>query len=99
MTLAQLQEAYEQAIAAYPDRYISEHSTVSIPSIDDSFPAEEAEVPHTWQLVDACAASFRTPQREGMLVLREDRPGSRYESHHWGFMIAKSEVIAQQQAN
>lgn len=90
-----LQHAFEQAKAAYPGAYTSDTQLVCVEPLFDDEEYEEMEIPHTWQLVDACAASFRTPEREGMLVLREHRPGSNHPSHHWGFMVAKSEMVKQ----
>lgn len=90
-----LQHAFEQAKASYPGAYTSGTKLVWVEPLFDDEEGKEMEIPHTWQLVDACAASFRTPEREGMLVLREHRSGSNYPSYHWGFMVAKNETMKQ----
>jgi hypothetical protein len=90
-----LQHAFEQAKETYPNAYISDTKLVWVDPLFDDEEGEEMEIPHVWQLEDACAASFRTPSREGMLVLREDRPGSKHVRYHWGFMVAKSELAKQ----
>lgn len=94
-----LQHGFEQAKASYPGQWISGYGTEWTQPLFDDEESEEIEVAHTWQLVDACGASFRTPDREGMLVLREHRPGCKYPLHHWGFMVAKSEMKQQAQAS
>jgi len=88
-----LQAAFEQAKRIYPDRYISGYATEWQEPLFDEDGYQEVEVPHTWRLVDAIAASFRTPEREGMLVLQEHRPGCETVINHWGFMVSKQEVL------
>jgi len=90
-----LEQGFEGAKAAYPNAHTSGTQLVWVDPLFDDEEGEEMEIPHTWQLVDACSASFRTPSREGMLVLREHKPGSNHPSHHWGFMVAKSELTQQ----
>jgi hypothetical protein len=80
-----LQTGFEQAKRLYPQAWIKCWGTEL-----DLFEEDEIPVPHTFQLVDAVSASFRTPDREGMLVLQEMRPGNKIPRNHWGFMIAKS---------
>lgn len=87
-----LEQAFTEAKKAYPDRWISGHQRVWLESLFDEMEGEEVEIPHIWRLVDAVEASFRTPERVGMFVLQEYRPGSNRPSNHWGFMIHKSEV-------
>lgn len=77
-----LDQAFEQAKNVYPNVWISGYELVSLPGLFDNDETEEANIPHTWQLVDAVAASFRTPEREGMLVLQERRPQSSAPSNH-----------------
>lgn len=88
-----LQTGFEQAKLHYPNAWTQEYKTVfHDEGIDGIY---EVDTPYTWQLVDACTASFRTPEREGMLVLQEWRPGSKTPRNHWGFMIAKSQMQEQ----
>jgi len=88
----QLQQGFEQAKQSYPSAWIAEYKTMLCEPLFDEDEWEEAEIAHTFQLVDACGASFYSPDRAGMLVLREFRPGCRDPFHHWGFMVPKSEV-------
>lgn len=92
MTSNHLQVAFERAKRAYPDRYISGYGTEWQTDLFDEDEPQEVFVPHTWRLVDAIGASFRTPEREGMLVLQEHRPGCETAINHWGFMVSKQEM-------
>lgn len=85
-----LDKAFKQAVACYPKPYISGSQRMDVTLCDDT--VEEMEVPHTWQLVDAIGASFRTPDREGQLVLQECRPGCETPFNHWGYMVPQEEV-------
>jgi len=63
MTPEYLQTGFEQAKAEYPYAWVQEYRTVW-----DDEEQQDIDGAWTWQLVDACGASFRTPEREGMLV-------------------------------
>ncbi|OLE53473.1 MAG: hypothetical protein AUG51_12990 [Acidobacteria bacterium 13_1_20CM_3_53_8] len=91
-----LDKVFQEAKKAYPNVYISGHKKVWEISIFDDEDSEEVDVPHTWQLIDAVGASFRTPEREGMLLLQEHRPGCSAPFNHWGFMVAKGEIRKEQ---
>lgn len=90
----QLDTGFQNAKKAYPDAWISGYGPECFSLFGDDFgdDEEEIEVPHTWQLVDAVVASFRCPEREGMLVLQEHRPGSGTPYNHWGYMVSKESI-------
>lgn len=85
-----LDTAFENAKQAYPKAWVSGQGTETFSLFGDD--EEEIEVPHTYQLVDVVAASFRCPEREGMLVLQEHRPGCSTPFNHWGYMVSKAEM-------
>lgn len=87
--MTRLDVAFIRAKQAYPNHWIEKYERVEVPGLCDDDPPEEMSLPHTWRLVDAVAASFRTPEREGMLVLQEYRPRSDEPYNHWGYMVSK----------
>ena len=81
-----LEIIFAAAKRAYPAPYVSRYA----PDYDMET-GRDIEIPHTWSLVDAVTASFYTPERQGMLLLQEHRPGCKTPFNHWGFMVAKAD--------
>ena len=46
----------------------------------------------TWRYYDAVAAAGNRGAYEGMLVLREDRPGCEEPKYHWRDLVPKYEL-------